>query len=502
MVNIMSEAPAVLSGLLSPGKSPTRFSWGYARRHFDDLGSVRVGIYGFVRDLIPALVMTTLWFLQGRKALSTFPKMWQTPRLSLLDVVLLATMTLCWRMIAGSKMASGSNLVRKQAIGNLIAAPCCALVVFVASLIQTSPSRSLLLSLYFLLGGLMVSLLWLGAACVTRWAILTFVAEKREVILIGSGPRAQELFSRLMESSAQVVTGIVDEEFTGTAEMRPKYMGGIDELEHILKEHPIQVVYCSLPIKTMYAETQRAISICEQFGVEVRHSARLFNTDIAHVDAYASAHGIFAILSMVRKGSRNYAKRVVDIVGASTMLILTAPIMVAAAIAIKLSSPGPAFFAQERYGTDRRRFRIFKLRTMVMNAEVLQSAYESMNELAGPVFKIRWDPRITSVGRFLRSTSIDELPQLWNVLKGDMSLVGPRPLAVRDVRLIDDSRHLRRFSVKPGITCLWQISGRNSSDFETWIRQDLEYIDHWSLFLDARILIGTVPAVLWRKGAM
>src|ERR1700677_1523778 len=125
----MSEAPAVLSGLLSPGKSPTRFSWRYASRHFDDLGSVRVGIYGFIRDLIPALVMTTLWFLQDRKALSTFPKMWQTPRLSLLDVVLLATMTLCWRMIAGSKMASGSNLVRKQAIGNLIAAPCCAIVV-------------------------------------------------------------------------------------------------------------------------------------------------------------------------------------------------------------------------------------------------------------------------------------------------------------------------------------------------------------------------------------
>jgi lipopolysaccharide/colanic/teichoic acid biosynthesis glycosyltransferase len=138
----------------------------------------------------------------------------------------------------------------------------------------------------------------------------------------------------------------------------------------------------------------------------------------------------------------------------------------------------------------------------VVNAEVLQAKYESMNEVGGPVFKIRCDPRVTSVGGFLRATSIDELPQLWNVLKGEMSLVGPRPLAVRDVRRIENSSHLRRFSVKPGITCLWQVSGRSSTNFETWIRQDLEYIDRWSLMLDARILLATVPAVLGRRGAM
>jgi exopolysaccharide biosynthesis polyprenyl glycosylphosphotransferase len=204
----------------------------------------------------------------------------------------------------------------------------------------------------------------------------------------------------------------------------------------------------------------------------------------------------------VRTGSRNYLKRIIDIVGASAMLLLTAPILAVGAVAIKLSSPGPVFFAQERYGLDRRRFRMYKLRTMVEDAEVLQATYESMNELEGPVFKIRRDPRITRVGRFLRTTSIDELPQLWNVLKGDMSLVGPRPFAVRDVRLIQNSRHLRRFSVKPGITCIWQISGRNATDFETWIRQDLDYIDNWSLHLDLFILFATVPAVLQRKGAM
>jgi exopolysaccharide biosynthesis polyprenyl glycosylphosphotransferase len=360
----------------------------------------------------------------------------------------------------------------------------------------------LLLSIYFLLASSSISLLWLAAACVTRWAILTYVIRKHEVILLGSGPRAQDLFAQLMEAPTYMVTGIVDDQFRGTPEMRDKYLGGIDELDRILRDHPVAAVYCFLPVKTMYAQTQRVISICEQMGVEVRHPARLFNTDIAQVDSYSSAHGMFAILRMVRTGSRNYLKRIIDIVGASAMLLLSAPILGVAAVAIKLSSPGPVFFAQERYGLDRRRFRMYKLRTMVEDAEVLQATYESMNELEGPVFKIRRDPRITRVGRFLRTTSIDELPQLWNVLKGDMSLVGPRPFAVRDVRLIQNSRHLRRFSVKPGITCIWQISGRNATDFETWIRQDLDYIDNWSLHLDFFILFATVPAVLQRRGAM
>jgi exopolysaccharide biosynthesis polyprenyl glycosylphosphotransferase len=498
----MSQAPVTFPSLFSAERSSARFSWKYASRHFDDLGTVRVGLYGFVRDLIPSLIIVGWWLLQRPISFSTFSKISLTPQLSLLDVTLLGALTLCWREIAGSAMASGSNLFRKQTIGNLIAASCCSILVFFAGCAHTTMVHSLILSGYFFIASASTSLLWLAAACISRWAALRYVVAKREVILVGSGRRAQDIFTQLMEAPTHMVTGIVDEEFTGTAEMRSKYLGGIDELERILREHPVAVVYCALPVKTMYVETQRVISVCEQIGVEVRHPARLFNTDIAQMDAHSSAHGMFAILRMVRKGSRNYFKRIIDIIGASALLIVSAPILILAAIAIKISSPGPILFAQERYGLDRRRFRIYKLRTMVEDAEVLQATYESMNELAGPVFKIRRDPRITPVGGFLRTTSIDELPQLWNVLKGDMSLVGPRPLAVRDVRLIQDSRHLRRFSVKPGITCTWQISGRNATDFETWIRQDLDYIDNWSLYRDFRILVGTVPAVLWRKGAM
>jgi exopolysaccharide biosynthesis polyprenyl glycosylphosphotransferase len=282
--------------------------------------------------------------------------------------------------------------------------------------------------------------------------------------------------------------------------MRERYLGGLERLDKLLKENPVSVVFCSLPVKSMYEPIQQVIAVCEQFGVEVRHSSHLFQTKIARLDRTPGTS--YSILRMVRDDWTRYAKRAMDIVGAGTLLLLTSPILLAAGIAIKLTSQGPIFFSQDRYGLYRRRFRIYKMRTMVVNAETLQAQLEGQNELGGPVFKIKEDPRITKVGAFLRKTSIDELPQLWNVLSGDMSLVGPRPLAVRDVLKIEDSAQLRRFSVLPGITCIWQMSGRNNTDFANWIRQDLEYIDKWSLLLDLKILIGTVPAVLWGKGAM
>jgi lipopolysaccharide/colanic/teichoic acid biosynthesis glycosyltransferase len=253
-------------------------------------------------------------------------------------------------------------------------------------------------------------------------------------------------------------------------------------------------------VKSMYEPIQQVIAVCEHFGVEVRHSSHLFHTKIAQLDRRPGKN--YSILRMVRDDSTRYVKRAIDVLGAGTMLILALPILIAAGIAIKVVSPGPILFSQDRYGLHRRRFRMFKLRTMVVNAEGLLAQLEHRNELAGPAFKMRQDPRVTKIGAFLRKTSIDELPQLWNVLVGDMSLVGPRPLSVRDVLKIEDSAQLRRFSVLPGITCIWQMSGRNNTDFANWIRQDLEYIDSWSLLLDFKILIGTVPAVLWGKGAM
>jgi lipopolysaccharide/colanic/teichoic acid biosynthesis glycosyltransferase len=171
------------------------------------------------------------------------------------------------------------------------------------------------------------------------------------------------------------------------------------------------------------------------------------------------------------------------------------------AVLVKLTSPGPIFFRQVRVGLNKRQFSIYKFRTMVANAEQLQDQLLSMNEMTGPVFKIKKDPRVTALGRILRNTSIDELPQLFNVLMGDMSLVGPRAMSLRDYQLFDKDWQRRRFSVKPGITCLWQIHGRNSIPFEKWMELDMQYIDTWSLWLDLKILARTVPAVLRGTGA-
>jgi lipopolysaccharide/colanic/teichoic acid biosynthesis glycosyltransferase len=167
-----------------------------------------------------------------------------------------------------------------------------------------------------------------------------------------------------------------------------------------------------------------------------------------------------------------------------------------------MSSPGPVFFRQQRSGMSGAPFTLYKFRTMVTNAEQFRHELEAMNEMTGPVFKITNDPRVTPTGKFLRKYSLDELPQLWNVLRGEMSLVGPRPLPVDEVRRFNDLAHRRRLSVKPGLTCLWQISGRNEvKDFRDWVRLDLEYIDNWSLWLDLKILCRTVPVVLVGTGA-
>ena len=176
-------------------------------------------------------------------------------------------------------------------------------------------------------------------------------------------------------------------------------------------------------------------------------------------------------------------------------------LLIVTALAIKLTSAGPIFFLQERIGLNKRRFRIYKFRTMVPHAEKLMAKLEARNEVSGPVFKIKNDPRITPIGRFLRRSSIDELPQLLNVLKGDMSLVGPRPLPVRDYEGFNEDWQRRRFSVKPGITCLWQVNGRSGISFDQWMLLDLQYMDEWSLWLDFKILAKTVPAVLKGAGA-
>jgi lipopolysaccharide/colanic/teichoic acid biosynthesis glycosyltransferase len=183
------------------------------------------------------------------------------------------------------------------------------------------------------------------------------------------------------------------------------------------------------------------------------------------------------------------------------LIFLLMPLLAAVALLIRLTSNGPVLFRQERLGLNKRRFQIYKFRTMVADAEERMAELEQYNEASGPVFKIKNDPRITPLGKILRRTSIDELPQLFNVLKGDMSMVGPRPLPVRDYEGFSEDWQRRRFSIQPGLTCLWQINGRSSIGFDDWMKLDIQYMDEWSLWLDVKILARTIPAVLKGSGA-
>jgi exopolysaccharide biosynthesis polyprenyl glycosylphosphotransferase len=243
------------------------------------------------------------------------------------------------------------------------------------------------------------------------------------------------------------------------------------------------------------------ISLCEEQGITVRVVAHLAVLDLARASLDTlGGQPVITISSGPPDSLRMVVKRLIDLVGSAVGLVLFAPIAVAIAVAIKLDSKGPIFYAQERVGLNRRRFPAYKFRTMVVGADRLQADLEHLNEAEGPVFKIQNDPRVTRIGYWLRRLSLDELPQLVNVLLGDMSLVGPRPLPVRDVNRIDVRWHKRRFSVKPGITCLWQINSREPK-FDEWIRSDMEYIDNWSLALDLKILAKTIPAVISGQGA-
>ena len=198
---------------------------------------------------------------------------------------------------------------------------------------------------------------------------------------------------------------------------------------------------------------------------------------------------------------RRFGKRAFDIVWAVVALLVLSPLLCTIALAIKLTSHGSVFYVHERVGKGGVPFPFIKFRTMVDGSDQQQHMLEHLNEVEGPVFKIKNDPRVTRVGRLLRRFSIDELPQLVNVLKGDMSLVGPRPLPVRDVERIELQWHKRRFSIRPGITCLWQVNGRSNIGFDDWVRMDLDYIDKWSLGLDLLILMKTIPAVFKGPGA-
>ncbi|HEX8734857.1 MAG TPA: sugar transferase [Pyrinomonadaceae bacterium] len=321
----------------------------------------------------------------------------------------------------------------------------------------------------------------------------------RRVVVIGAGKRGQQIVKLIRENPeiGYHFAGFVDDIDA------PEVVGNLDEISKVLAENVIDEVIICLPIKTFYDRMETVAMAAEEQGITVRIYSDLFNLRLAK--AVAGEIGDAPILSLYTSRQTDLQmliKNVIDFIGALVLLIFFSPLLVIIAVLIKLTSKGPVFFIQERVGYNKRLFKMFKFRTMVVDADLRQKELEAMNEADGPVFKIKNDPRVTSIGKWLRRTSLDELPQLINVLLGDLSLVGPRPLPERDFQKFNQLWFNRRFSVKPGITCVWQISGRSETSFDKWILQDLEYIDKWSLLLDFKILFKTIPAVMRGTGAM
>ena len=326
----------------------------------------------------------------------------------------------------------------------------------------------------------------------------------RNVLVVGAGPRAREAMQtidRHPEWGLRIV-GFLDDggEPNFVPSVPLEQIHKFIDLPELLREETIDEVLVACP-RTMLGSLATVVSECALIGVPVTLLTDIFGDDLP--PPRAGRFDSLGTLSFapVHHGDVELAvKRTIDILGASLGLLISGPIIAAAALAIRLDSKGPAFFSQVRCGRNGRRFPMPKLRTMDVDAEARKIELMHLNEMDGPVFKIRDDPRITRVGHFLRTWSIDELPQFFSVLLGDMSLVGPRPPTPDEVAQYNGSER-RRLSMRPGLTCLWQVNGRNDVSFQEWMKLDLEYIDEWSLSRDFRILLKTLPQVLLARGA-
>ena len=329
--------------------------------------------------------------------------------------------------------------------------------------------------------------------------------DPRRAIIIGSGKRASKAWRavRTRYRLSLKLVGFVDNR--NPEEMPPdvahRYLGSIDDLSTIVLNEVVDLMLIAMPLQSCYPKMQQAIQIAESAGVQVFYLEDIYASRTRVEDPH---HDIFRELAPDQEDYLAFlaTKRLLDILGAALGLILFSPFFVVISILIKLTSKGPVLLRQQRCGYRRRQFTMLTFRSMVNNAEHVMPDLQHANEPHGPTPNISPGSRVWPLGKFLRTTSLDELPQLWNVFIGDMSLVGPRPMSIRDVSVFDKSSLMRRFSVRPGMTGLWQVSGRSSTSFDHWVIMDNTYIDKRSLALDLKILALTVGAVVKRSGAL
>lgn len=450
-----------------------------------------------------AAVMLPLYFEQTVRDPDAFFAM----RVSVKNLLVLGACWALWSLmlhLAGvyraERIASRGNLLLRLYTG----VGGCSLVTL-AMLHFRNGGRGVMMPLLIFFGASLASTAGARVIAAGYDALLRprFRRESRALI-VGTDARAEELAAKLAldRTFHYEVVGFVDPlQVPRTSVAGRPVLGTIADLEVLLMREHIDEVLVALPVRSFYEEIRQVLMLCEETGVRSQYFSDLFQTSVTKRRAPEGENAERVVLHMVHSDVRQIIKRGVDLFGAVIGLVVLSPVLLVIMALIRVSSPGPIFFSQVRYGLNKRRFPMFKFRSMVPDAEAQQAKLEHLNEAGGPVFKIKHDPRITPIGRLLRKTSLDELPQLWNVVRGEMSLVGPRPLPMRDVSNFSDLSLVRRFSVKPGMTGLWQVSGRSDTTFDGWIKLDLYYIDHWSLMMDAHILLRTLPAVLRGSGA-
>lgn len=327
----------------------------------------------------------------------------------------------------------------------------------------------------------------------------------RNVLIIGKNHRSEKYARKIITGKklGYRFGGYVDAADKVDTDDKSQFVCDLGGFREYVRKNVVDEIFLFLPIKSFYDELSEIVETCEEQGIIVRMCTDLFRLKLAKAKVeQVDSDMLITLFTGNMNRSSVIVKEFIDFFFAAVLIILISPIMIIAALLIKILSPGPVFFTQERIGLHKRKFKIYKFRTMYVDAEKQLEKLAKFNEMgADGAFKMKDDPRVTPIGKFFRKYSIDELPQFFNVLKGDMSLIGPRPLTIRDYNGFSIDNHRRRFSVKPGLTCLWQISGRSGISFNEWMKLDMEYIDNWSLKLDFKILVKTAVTVVTARGA-
>ena len=422
-----------------------------------------------------------------------------------------ASFILLWPFVASRNRLFISR--RRDPIGQVLADVLKAVLLsiiigaFLLNFFITGFGISRVFLMAFGLGTFGVIVAFRGLLQVSLWSLRRRGFDTRQVLIIGANPRVKELLRVIRDHTeyGYNVIGVLEDEPDRCRMLETfntPWLGKFDALEQILTRHVVDEVYIGLPVSSRYETIQSMAHLCEGVGVGVRMIADLFPLRLATSRFHKLERiPILALSTVPEHQGQLLMQRLTDIVISAGALLALSPVLLMTAIAIKLDSRGPVFFQQERVGQNQRRFGMLKFRSMVVNAEQLRAEVEKLNEADGPIFKARNDPRMTRVGRFIRKYSIDELPQLINVLKGEMSLVGPRPPLAKEVAQYSWNQR-RRLSVKPGMTGLSQVRGRSDLSFRETVDFDLAYIDQWSLWLVIRILLLTIPAVVRGRGAI